>query len=48
MVRTALSIEREVDDIRSIRDAGASETMKKNLPSSSSTKKQGTSTSRGF
>ena len=48
MVKTALAIEREVEDARSIRDTGASGKRKKDQPSSSSGKKQKTSTSRGF
>ena len=49
MVRTAMAIEREVDDARSIRDAGASDKMKESqLYSSSSGKKQRTSTPRVF
>ena len=38
MVRTAMAIEREIDDTRSIRDAGTSEKRKKSQPSSSSGK----------
>ena len=49
IVKTAMAIEREVDDARSIRDAGVSDKMKKNQSSSSSSgKKQRTSTPRGF
>ena len=48
MVRTTMAIEREIDDARSIRDAGASEKKRENRSSSSSRKKQRTSTSRGF
>ena len=48
MVRTALAIEREVEDARSIQDTGASGKRKEDLPSSSSGKKQKTSTPRGF
>ena len=48
MVRIALAIEREVDDIRSIRDMGASAKRKGNQPSSSSQKKQKTPASYGF
>ena len=33
MVSTAMAIEREIDDARSIRDAGASEKMKEDQPS---------------
>ena len=38
MVRTAMAIEREIDDTRSIRDAGTSEKRKKSKPSSRSGK----------
>ena len=48
MVRTALAIEREIDDARSIRDTGASDKRKEGQPSSSSGKKQRTSVPRGF
>ena len=48
MVMTAMAIEREIDDARSIRDAGASEKKRENQSSSSSGKKQRTSASRGF
>ena len=48
MVRTTLAIEREVDDTRSIRDMGTSAKRKENQPSSSSGKKQRTSTLRGY
>ena len=49
MVRTAMAIEREVDDAQSIWDAGASDKRKESqLSSSSSGKKQRTSTPRGF
>ena len=49
MVRTALIIEREVDDVRSIRDAGASDKKRGSQASSSgSGKKQRTSVPRGF
>ena len=48
MVRTALVIERELEDARSIQDTGASGKRKKDQPSSSSGKKQKTSTPRGF
>ena len=48
MVRTTITIEREIDDTRSIRDVGASEKRKESQPSSSSRKKQRTSASRGF
>ena len=39
--------EREIDDARSIRDAGASKNRKEDQPSSSSRKKQRTSIPRG-
>ena len=46
MVKTAMTIEREVDDSRSIRDAGVKDKRKESQPSSSSSgKKQRTSTS---
>ena len=48
IVRTTLAIEREVEDARSIRDTGASGKMKEIQLSSSSEKKQKTSTPRGF
>ena len=48
MVRTSLSIEREVDDTRSIQKMGASAKRKVNKSSSSSKKKQKTSASQGF
>ena len=38
MVRTTMATEREIDDARSIRDAGASEKNRENLSSSSSRK----------
>ena len=45
MVRTSMEIEREVDNARNIRDAGASDKRKESqLSSSSSGKKQRTST----
>ena len=47
MINTTMAIEREIDDARSIRDAGASEKRKKDQPSSSSRKKQKTSIPRG-
>ena len=43
MVRTALAIEREIDDAQSIRDTGVGDKWKKGQPSSSSGKKQTTS-----
>ena len=48
MVRTALAIEREIDDARSIRDTGASDKRKKGQLSLSSGKKQRTSVTRRF
>ena len=48
IVRTAMAIEREIDDAQSIRDAGASEKKRENQSSSSSKKKQRTYASRGF
>ena len=39
MVRITMVIEREIDDARSIRDAGVSEKMKESQPSSRSRKK---------
>ena len=48
MVRTTLAIEREIDDARSIRDESASGKRKEYKPSSSSRKKQKTSTPQGF
>ena len=43
MVRTALAIEREIDDAWSIRDTGVGDKRKEGQPSSSSRKKQRTS-----
>ena len=49
MVKTVMAIEREVDNSRSIRDAGASNKRgESQLSSSRSRKKQRTSTPRGF
>ena len=48
MVRTALAIEREIDDAGSIRDMGVGDKRKEGQPSSSSGKKQRTSVPRGF
>ena len=48
MVRTTLAIEKEVDDIESIPDMGASAKKKENQSSSSSRKKQKTSALYGF
>ena len=39
MVRTAMAIEREIDDVKSIRDAGASGKRNESQPSSSTRKK---------
>ena len=43
MIRTIMAIEREIEDARSIRNAGVSDKRKENQPFSSSTKKQKTS-----
>ena len=49
MVKTAMTIEREIEDARSIRDASANAKRKENEPSSSnSRKKQRTSASQEF
>ena len=48
MVRTAMAIEKEIDDAKSIRDASDSGKRKEDQPSSSSRKKQKTSILRGF
>ena len=49
MVKTAMVIEREVDDAQSIQDVGAKDMRNESQPSSSSSrKKQRTSTSQGF
>ena len=48
MVRTALTIDREIEDARSTRDAGVSSKRKKSQSSSSSGKKQRASSSREF
>ena len=48
MVRTALTIEREIDDAQSTWDAGVSSKRKESQSSSSSGKKQRASSSRGF
>ena len=40
MVRIALAIKRDVNDAKSIRDAGARDKRKKNHPSSSSSRKK--------
>ena len=47
MVRTALTIEREIENARSTRDAGASSKRKDNQSSSSSKKRQRASSLRG-
>ena len=48
MVRTALTIEREIEDARSTRDTGVSSKRKESLSSSSLGKKQKASSSRRF
>ena len=48
MVSTALIIEREIENARSVRDAGASYKRKESQSSSSSGKKSKASSSRGF
>ena len=48
MVGTTLTIEREIEDTRSTRDAGVSSKRKESQSSSSSGKKQRASSSRGF
>ena len=48
MVRTALTIEREIEDARSTRDAGASSKRKDSRSSFSPGKRQRASSSRGF
>ena len=49
MVKTAMAIKREVDDARSIRDAGVKDKRKESQPSSSSLRnKQRTSTPQRF
>ena len=48
MVKTAMAIEKEIEDARSIRDAGAGGKRKKSRSSSSSRKKPKASGSRGF
>ena len=47
MVSTVMAIEKEIDDARSFRDAGASEKMKKDQPPSSLRMKQRTSIPQG-
>ena len=48
MVRTAMAIEREIEDARSIRDASVSGKRKESQSSSSSGKKLKASSSREF
>ena len=48
MVRTVMAIEREIEDARSIRDAGTSGKRKESRSSSSSGKKPKVSSSGGF
>ena len=48
MVGTAMTIERDIEDARSTRDAGVSGKRKESQSSSSSRKKQKASSSRGF
>ena len=48
MVGTALTIEREIEDARSTRDASVSSKRKESQSSSSSGKRQRASSSRGF
>ena len=48
MVGTALTIESQIEDAQSTRDAGVSSKMKESRSSSSSGKKQWASSSRGF
>ena len=48
MVRTTMVIEREIDDIKNIQDAGASWKKKESQPSYSTGKKQRTSTPTQF
>ena len=48
MVGTALTIEREIKDAQSTRDAGVSSKRKESQSSSNSGKKQRASSSRGF
>ena len=48
MVRTAMAIEREIEDAQSIRDAGAGDKRKESQSSSSSGKKPKACSSRGF
>ena len=48
MVKTTMAIESEVDDARSIQDAGVKDKRNESQPSSSSWKKQRTFTPQGF
>ena len=48
MVKTAMAIEREIEDVRSIWDVGTSGKRKESQTSSSSGKKPKASSSRGF
>ena len=49
MVKTAMTIEREVDDARNIQDAGVKDKRRESQPSSSSSRKKlRTSTPQGF
>ena len=48
MVRTAMAIEREIDDAQTIRDKGVDDKRNEGQPSSSSGKKLKASSSRGF
>ena len=48
MIGTALAIEKEIEDARSTRDAGASGKRKESQSSSSSGMNQKASSSRGF
>ena len=48
MVGTSMTIEREIEDARSTRDAGVSSKRKESRSSSSSGKKQRASSSRGY
>ena len=48
MVRITMAIKRDIDDTKSIRDAGSSGKKKEGRPSSSTGKKQRTSTPHKF
>ena len=48
MVRTTMTIEREIEDAWSNRDVGAGDKRKESQPSSSSRKKPKASSSQGF